>query len=55
LIFSIEVSNSDGNIAFGIQKCCSTKDDEDENSSIAWEKLKRKIDLVSAVTLVKAE
>ena len=53
LILSIDVSSSSGKIAFGILKSCKTKDYEDENASMAWEKLKKKFDPVSAPTFSK--
>ena len=44
LILSIDVSNSSGKIAFGILKSCKTKDYEGGNASLAWERLKMKLD-----------
>ena len=41
LIISIDVSSSNGKITFGIIKSCKTKDYEDGNASLAWEKLKK--------------
>ena len=55
LILSIDVSNSQGKIAFGIVKSCKTKEFEDGNAAIAWEKLTKKYDPVSAPSLVKTE
>ena len=52
LILSIDVSNSSGKISFGIVKGCKSKDYEDGNATLAWEKLKKKFDPVSAPTLV---
>jgi hypothetical protein len=42
LILSIDVSNSNGKIAFGIVKSCKSKEFEDGNVALAWEKLKKK-------------
>jgi hypothetical protein len=54
LIPFIDVSSSSsGNITFGILKGCQTKDYEDGNASLAWEKLKKKFNLASTPTLVK--
>ena len=55
LILSIDVSNSQGKIAFGIVKSCKTKEFEDGNAALAWEKLRKKFDPVSAPSLVKTE
>jgi len=55
LILSIDVSIRSGKVAFGILKSCKTKDYEDGNASMAWEKLKKMFDPVSAPTLVKTE
>jgi hypothetical protein len=41
LILSIDVSNSNGKIAFGIVKSCKSKEFEDGNAALAWEKLKK--------------
>jgi hypothetical protein len=55
LVLSIDVSDSSGNIAFGIVKSCKTKDDEYGHSGLAWEKLKNKYDSVSDPSLVKSK
>jgi hypothetical protein len=55
LILSIDVSNSNGKIAFGIVKSCKSKEFEDGNAALAWEKLKKKYDPISAPSLVKTE
>jgi hypothetical protein len=55
LILSITVSNSNGKIAFGIVKSCKSKEFEDGNAALAWEKLKKKCDPISAPSLVKTE
>jgi hypothetical protein len=55
LILLIDVSNSNGKIAFGMVKSCKSKEFEDGNAAIAWEKLKKKYDPISAPSLVKAE
>jgi hypothetical protein len=49
LILSIDVSKSNGKIA------CKTKEFEDDSTALAWEKLKRKYDPISAPSLVKTE
>jgi hypothetical protein len=48
LILSIDVSNSNGNIVFGIVKSCKMKEFEDGIAALAWGKLKKKYDPVSA-------
>jgi gag-polypeptide of LTR copia-type len=48
------VSNSNGKIAFGIVKSWKSKDFEVGNGALAWEKLKKKYDPISAPLLVKA-
>jgi hypothetical protein len=53
LILSIDVSNSNGRIAFGIVKSCKSKEFEDGNAVIIWEKLKKAYDPISAPLLVK--
>jgi hypothetical protein len=53
LIFSIDVNNGNGKIAFGIVKRCKAKKFKDGNPRLAWEKLKKKVDSVSAPSLVK--
>jgi hypothetical protein len=55
LVLSIDVSSSSGKIAFGIVKSYKTKDYEDGHAGLAWEKLKKKYDPVSAPSLVKTE
>jgi hypothetical protein len=55
LALSIDVSSSSSKIAFAIVKSCKTKDYEDGNADLAWEKLKNKYDPVSAPSLVKTE
>jgi hypothetical protein len=55
LILSIDVSNSNGKIAFGIVKSCKSKEFEDGNAALAWENLKKKYDPLSAPSLVKTE
>jgi hypothetical protein len=46
LVLSIDVSSSNGKIAFGIVKSCKSKDYEDCHAGLAWEKLKKKYDPV---------
>jgi hypothetical protein len=53
LVLSIDVSSSSGKIAFGIVKSCKTKDYEDDDAGLAWEKLKNKYD--PAPSLVETE
>jgi hypothetical protein len=48
LILFIDVSNSNGKIAFGIVKSCESKELEDGNAALAWRKLKKRYDPVSA-------
>ena len=55
LILSIDVSSSNGKIAFGIVKSCKSKEFEDGNAAQAWEKLKEKYAPVSAPSLVKTQ
>ena len=55
LILPIDVSNSQGKIAFGIVKSCKSKEFEDGNAALAWDKLKKKYDPISAPSLVKTE
>jgi hypothetical protein len=55
LIPSIDVSKSNGKIAFGIVKSCKSKDFEDGNAVLAWEKLKKKYDPISVPSIVKTE
>jgi hypothetical protein len=55
LILSIDVSSSNGKMAFGIVNSCKSKEFEDGNAEIAWEMLKERYDPVSAPLLVKLE
>jgi hypothetical protein len=55
LILSIDLSNSIGKIAFVIVKSCKSKEIEDVNAALAWGKLKKKYDPISAPSLVKTE
>jgi hypothetical protein len=55
LILSIDVNNSSGKIAFGIVKRCKSKDYEDGNTILPWEKLKKNFDPVSAPKLAKTK
>jgi hypothetical protein len=55
LVLSIDVSSSSGKRACGIDKSCKTKDCEEGHAGLAWEKLKKKYDPVSAPLLVKTE
>jgi len=53
LIPLFDVSSSSGKIVSGFLKSRKTKVYEDGNSSMAWEKLKKKFDPVFVPTLVK--
>jgi hypothetical protein len=55
IVLSIDVSSSSGKIAFRIVKSCKTKVYEDGHAVLAWKKLKKKYDTVSAPSLVKTE
>ena len=55
LVLSIDVSSSAGKIAFGIVMSCKTKEYEDGNAALAWEKLKKKFEPISTPSLVKTE
>jgi hypothetical protein len=48
LILLIDVSNSNSKIAFGIVKSCKSMEFEDGNAALAWKKLKKKYDPISA-------
>jgi hypothetical protein len=53
LMISIDVSKTGGKLVFGVLKSCKTKDYEDGKTRVAWQKVKKKFDPVSAPTLVK--
>jgi hypothetical protein len=53
LVLSIDVISSSSKIAFGIVKSCKTKYYEDGHACLAWEKLKKKYDPVSAPSWLK--
>jgi hypothetical protein len=55
LILSIDVKTSSGKIAFNLIKGCKSKDYSDCNAAIAWERLKKKYEPISAPSLVKLE
>jgi hypothetical protein len=55
LVLLIDVSSSSGKLVFRIIKSCKTKVYEDTHSGLAWEKLKKKYDPVSASSFVKTE
>ena len=55
LILSIDVSRCAGKIVLGIVKSCKTKGYEDGIAALAWEKLMKKYDPVSAPPLFKTE
>jgi hypothetical protein len=48
LVLSIDVSSSCAKMAFGIIKIFQTKDYEYGHAGLAWEKLKKNYDIVSA-------
>jgi C2H2 zinc-finger/Zinc knuckle len=55
LILSIAATSSDGKIAFGIVKGCKTKEYEDGNAALAWEKMQKKYNSIFAPSLVRTE
>jgi hypothetical protein len=55
LILSIYVKTSSGKVAFNLIKGCKSKDYSDGNAAIAWERLKKKYEPISAPSLVKLE
>jgi gag-polypeptide of LTR copia-type len=55
LMLLIDVSNSNGKIAFGMVKICKSKGFEDGNVALDWEKLNKKYDPISDTSLVKTE
>jgi hypothetical protein len=55
LILSIDAASSAGKFAFGIVKSCKSKEYVDGDAALAWEKLSKKYDLISAPSLVKTE
>jgi hypothetical protein len=55
LLLSIDVSNSSGKVAFEIIKSCNSKEYEDGHAGLAWKKLKKKYDPVSAPSLAMNE
>ena len=55
LILSIDVKNSSGKIAFNLVKGCKSKDYLDGNAATAWERLKNKLEPISAPSMVKLE
>jgi hypothetical protein len=55
LILSIDLKTSSGKIAFDLIKGCKSQDYPDGNDAIAWERLKKKYEPISAPSLVKLE
>jgi hypothetical protein len=55
LILSIDVRSSSGKIVFNIIKGYKSRDNNDGNSALVWDKLNKKFDSVSAPSLVKVE
>jgi hypothetical protein len=55
LILSIYVRRSSGKVMFRIIKGFKSRNYTDGNSALAWDKLKKKFDPVSALSLVKTE
>ena len=55
LVLSIDVSSSAGKTAFSIIKSCKTKNYEDGNAALAWEKLRKEYEPASAPSLLKTE
>jgi hypothetical protein len=53
MILSIDVSSIRREIAFETIKNCKIKDFEDYHAALAWEKLRRKFNSISAPSLVK--
>jgi hypothetical protein len=47
LVLSFDVSSSTGKLASSTVKSCKTKEYEDGNNALAWEKLKKKYEPVS--------
>ena len=55
LVLSMDVKKAAGKVAFQIVKGCKTKEYEDGNAAVAWERLKKKYQPTSAPSLVKLE
>jgi hypothetical protein len=55
LVLSMDVKKATGKVAFQIIKGCKTKEYEDGNVAVAWERLKNKYQPSSAISLVKLE
>jgi hypothetical protein len=55
LILSIDVKTSSGKICFNLIKGYKSKEYPDGNAAIAWERLKKKYEPISAPSLVKLE
>jgi hypothetical protein len=54
-IHSVDVRNSSGKVVFSIIKGCKSKGYTDGNSTLAWDKVKKKFDPVSVPSLIKIE
>jgi hypothetical protein len=55
LILSIDVKTSSGKVTFNLIKGCKSKDYPDGNAAIAWERIKKKYEPISAPSLVNLE
>jgi hypothetical protein len=55
LILSNDVRSSSGKVVFSIIKGCKSRDFTDGNSALAWDKIKKNFDPVSASSLVMIE
>jgi hypothetical protein len=55
LVLSMDVKKATGKVAFQIIRGCKTKEYEDRNAAVAWERLKNKYQPTSAPSLVKLE
>jgi hypothetical protein len=55
LVLSMDVKKASGKVAFNIVKGCKSKEYEDGNAAIAWERLRNKYQPTSAASLVKLE
>jgi hypothetical protein len=55
LILSIDVGSNNGKVVFIFIKGCKSRDYNDGNSALAWDKLKKKFDPVFDPPSVKTE
>jgi hypothetical protein len=51
----MDVKKATGKVAFQIIRGCKTKEYEDGNAAVAWDRLKNKYQSTSAPSLVKME